>query len=120
MNEKKQPPEVKRPIPRWLWWALPPELRITEQPRSVDPDALRKEMTKRSDGRREVVARRPEDRGEELRTLAVLAIETWRLERRVEKLKTNTEMESRSMRPLESSVNKLKLMLEENGIEFRN
>lgn len=112
---------VGRPLPQWVWWALPPELRIYEQHKTIAPGPLVDVLASSAES---LGAERPAQSnsggGTDLSVLITLAVETWRLERRVEKLKTNPAVEHRVTRPLESSVNKLKSMLSDKNVEFHD
>lgn len=107
--------QKSRPLPRWLWWALPRELKITEKSLDVDVAALHEEFIPlmKAEPRQAEMVPGVGDR-EALEDLINLAVETWRLERRVARLEP--ELGSRATRPLESTVRKLTSLLQVRGV----
>ena len=123
VNDKTQFPNSTTPsLPHWLWKFLPVELQINEQPKTINPDLLQIELNQLTNKVVQTNSPPPpqSDQDQDLDTLVILAVETWRLQRRVEKLKTNPDLGRRTTRPLESSVNKLKDMLAERNIDFHD
>jgi len=108
----------RRPLFRWLWWALPAELKVTEQVLDVDLTSLEAVIERLMEAQPKPVQSSPGDGDREaLVDLVNVAVETWRLRRRVEKLK-DLDLGSRVTRPLESTVGKLTSLLQERGVEI--
>jgi hypothetical protein len=108
-----------RPLAHWLWWALPGELKIRDRAMDVDLFGLHEEICKREGHRQQSGSSGGNSDEQFLRLLASVAVETWRLERRVEKLKSD-DLGSRVTRPLESTVDKLTTLLQERGVVIQD
>ncbi len=104
-------PTPAKPIPPWLQWAVPPALRLDEQPMECFlPDAvglfaMAAELYR---------AAQPAKTAAPVETLVELAVETWRLKKRVAKL---AGLDAESLRNLHDSVLKLENLHKRDGVE---
>ncbi|MDH3593110.1 MAG: hypothetical protein OER88_14590, partial [Planctomycetota bacterium] len=121
MSDERGPAQgPRRRIAPHMFWALPKELRVDEAPMELtvpleplDSLAAAGNLYLRAKGARAKRANKPEQS-----VLVDLAIEAWRLRRRIDQARDG--LDARAERAFDSSARKLEAVLERARVEVRD